>query len=98
MKISIITVCYNGAKTIGATIESVLSQTHPDLEYVIVDGGSTDGTVELVKRFGVKIDRFVSEKDRGLYDAMNKGWKQATGEVIGFLNADDVLASSSVVA
>lgn len=89
MKVSIITVVYNGIEYIGDCIESVLSQTYPDVEYIVVDGGSTDGTVERVRAYGTRIARFVSGPDKGLYDAMNKGLGLATGEVIGFLNADD---------
>lgn len=89
MKVSIITVVYNGAEHIRDCIESVLGQTYSDLEYIIVDGGSTDGTVDIVRSYGTKIARFVSEPDRGLYDAMNKGIRLATGDVIGLLNADD---------
>ena len=89
MKVSIITVVYNGAEHIRDCIESVLGQTYSDLEYIIVDGQSTDGTVDIVKSYGTKIAHFVSEPDKGLYDAMNKGIGLATGDVIGLLNADD---------
>ena len=97
MKVSIITVVYNGVETIRDCIESVLGQTHPELEYIIVDGESTDGTVELVKTYGDRVSRFVSEPDKGLYDAMNKGIGLAAGEVIGFLNADDMYRHKDVV-
>lgn len=97
MKVSIITVVYNGVETIRDCIESVLGQTHPDLEYIVVDGKSTDGTVELVKSYGDRVARFLSEPDKGLYDAMNKGIGLATGEVIGFLNADDMYRHQDVV-
>lgn len=97
MKVSIITVVYNGVETLRDCIESVLGQTHPDLEYIVVDGGSTDGTVQLVKKYGDRVSQFVSESDKGLYDAMNKGIGLATGEVIGFLNADDFYRHNNVV-
>jgi len=97
VKVSIITVVYNGVENNRDCIESVLGQTHPELEYIIVDGESTDGTVELVKTYGDRVSRFVSEPDKGLYDAMNKGIGLAAGEVIGFLNADDMYRHKDVV-
>ena len=97
MKVSIITVVYNGAEFIRDCIESVLSQTYSDLEYIVVDGNSTDGTVELVRAYGNRIARFISEPDKGLYDAMNKGLRLATGEVIGLLNADDFYRHNRVI-
>ena len=89
MKISIITVVWNNAKTIKDAIDSVLSQTYENIEYIIIDGASTDGTVEIVQNYGDKISKFISEKDKGLYDAMNKGIAQATGDIVGILNSDD---------
>jgi glycosyltransferase involved in cell wall biosynthesis len=89
LKLSIITVCFNSASTIRDTIESVLLQDHTDIEYIIVDGGSKDGTQAIVESYGERISRFVSEPDKGLYDAMNKGVALATGKVIGILNSDD---------
>lgn len=97
MKVSIITVVFNGADTIRDCIESVLSQTYPQVEYIVVDGQSTDGTVELVRSFGDRITRFISEPDKGLYDAMNKGIGLATGDVIGILNADDLYKDDQVI-
>lgn len=97
MKISIITVVFNGKDTIGHTIESVLSQTYKDIEYIIIDGGSTDGTVDIIKNFEDRIAYWMSEPDNGIYDAMNKGIKVATGEIIGILNSDDMYADSSVI-
>ena len=85
MKISIITVVYNGASTIADCISSVISQTYPDIEYIVIDGNSTDGTQRVIESFGDKIDIFRSEPDKGIYDAMNKGIKLASGEVIGLL-------------
>lgn len=91
-KVSIITVCYNSISTIKRTIESVLKQTYENIEYIIVDGGSSDGTVELIKsfedKFGARL-KWISEKDDGIYDAMNKGIHMASGELIGIINSDD---------
>ncbi|WP_207495323.1 glycosyltransferase family 2 protein [Aridibaculum aurantiacum] len=97
MTISIITVCFNSAKTIAETIESVLSQSYPHIQYIIIDGGSTDGTLEIIRSYGPKINIVVSEPDNGLYDAMNKGISMATGEIIGILNSDDLFYSSTVL-
>lgn len=97
MKISIITVCLNSINTIEATICSVLSQTHRNTEHIIVDGGSTDGTRELLELYQDKIDTVISGPDNGLYDAMNKGIVAASGEVIGILNSDDCYASDNVL-
>lgn len=97
MKVSIITVCFNSASTLRETIESVLSQDYEDIEYVVVDGLSTDGTQALVQSYSNKISKFISEKDRGLYDAMNKGIDLATGEIIGILNSDDLYADRGVI-
>ena len=98
MKVSIITVVYNGAEHIRDCIDSVLGQTYADIEYIIIDGKSTDGTVEIVQSYGTKVARFVSESDKGLYDAMNKGICLATGDVIGLLNADDFYRHNRVIA
>lgn len=89
MKISIITVVYNGEAWIEGCIRSVTEQDHPDVEYLIIDGGSTDRTLQIVEKYRSKIAVVVSEKDKGLYDAMNKGIALAGGEVVGILNADD---------
>lgn len=89
MKISIITITYNSAATVEQTIRSVVNQTYPDVEYLIIDGQSTDDTLTIVKRYQDKISVVVSEKDQGLYDALNKGIALATGEVIGILHSDD---------
>jgi glycosyltransferase involved in cell wall biosynthesis len=97
MKFSIITVVYNGADTIRGTIESVLSQNYKNIEYIIIDGSSTDGTQKIVKSYGEKISKFVSEKDNGLYDAMNKGIALATGDVLGILNSDDLYYDNNIV-
>jgi glycosyltransferase involved in cell wall biosynthesis len=98
MRVSIITICYNSEATIRETITSVLSQSYADIEYIIVDGASKDSTCEIVRSFGDKISMFVSERDKGIYDAMNKGVKLATGDVIGILNSDDFYADANVVS
>ncbi|HUX95572.1 MAG TPA: glycosyltransferase family 2 protein [Bacteroidales bacterium] len=95
--VSVITVSYNSVSTISDTIKSVLNQTYPNIEYIIVDGGSTDGTVELIKSFGDKITRFVSENDNGIYDAINKGIRLATGKIVGILNSDDFFFDDNIV-
>ena len=87
--ISIITVVYNGVKTIEQTIQSVLNQTYVNIEYIIIDGGSSDGTIEIVKKHQDRLSYWVSERDNGIYDAMNKGIKQAKGDFIGIINSDD---------
>lgn len=97
MKISVITVCYNAILGIEKTIMSVLSQTYPNIEYIVIDGGSTDGTVDIIKKYADRIAYFVSEPDGGIYDAMNKGIKAATGEWINFLNAGDTFASNDAI-
>lgn len=99
MKISIITVSYNSSLTISRTIESVLSQKNVDLEYVIVDGASKDGTVDIIRQYAEKNPciKWISEKDNGIYDAMNKGIGLATGKVIGILNSDDYYAGDTVL-
>ena len=101
MKISLITACYNSAKTIKTAMESVLSQKGVEIEYIVVDGGSKDGTVDLLKSYEPKFNgrmRWISEPDKGMYDAINKGIKMATGDVVGILNADDVLATDDTLA
>lgn len=96
--ISIITVVFNGRTLIERTIKSVLQQTYPNVEYIIIDGGSTDGTVETIKNYQSKISVIRSEKDNGIYDAMNKGLKLATGEYLLFLNAGDELYAADTLA
>jgi glycosyltransferase len=97
VKISIITVVYNNKHTIINAIESVLSQTYKNIEYIVIDGASNDGTVELLNLYATKINIIVSEPDLGIYDAMNKGISIATGDVIGILNSDDVYANEFVL-
>ncbi|MEM9983927.1 MAG: glycosyltransferase family 2 protein [Bacteroidota bacterium] len=98
MKISIITVTYNAARYLRTCVESVLDQNYPDLEYIVIDGASTDGTQEILAAYADRIDHFISEPDQGLYHAMNKGIAMATGEVIGLLNADDFYAYPEVIS
>jgi len=97
MKISIITITYNSEKTLRDTIESVLNQSYKDIEYVVVDGKSKDSTCDIVRSYGDRISTFVSEKDNGLYDALNKGIRLATGDVVGFLHSDDIFASTETI-
>jgi glycosyltransferase len=97
MKVSIITPSFNSAKTIEETIKSVLGQSYKDIEYIIIDGGSKDKTLEIVNKYKDKISKIVSEPDKGIYDAMNKGVKLASGEVIGILNSDDLYADEKVI-
>ncbi|MEX0780308.1 MAG: glycosyltransferase family 2 protein [Balneolales bacterium] len=89
MKISIITVCYNSASTIERTFKSIINSKHNDIEYIVIDGGSTDGTIEIIGKYKDYISVFVSENDNGLWDAMNKGILLSSGDVIGILNSDD---------
>ena len=91
-KISLITVCFNSASTIADTLESVKRQGYKNVEYIVIDGGSTDNTLEIVDRYRQSIDVLVSEKDNGIYDAMNKGIAAATGDFVGILNSDDVFS------
>lgn len=109
MKVTLITVCFNSAATLSTALDSVLSQKGVDIEYIIVDGGSKDGTVEIIKEYAEKTlnsqlltpnftFRWLSESDQGMYDAINKGIKMATGDIVGILNADDVLASDETLA
>jgi glycosyltransferase involved in cell wall biosynthesis len=95
--ISVITVARNAAATIEATIRSVAGQSYPHIEYIVIDGGSIDGTQEVILKHRSKIAAFKSEPDHGMYDAMNKGLRLARGDIIGFLNADDVYSDSQVL-
>lgn len=97
LKISIITVVFNGEKYLEETIQSVISQTYDNIEYIIIDGGSTDGTVGIIKKYEDKIDYWISEEDAGIYDAMNKGIKVFTGDYINFLNAGDSFVNHNVL-
>ena len=97
MKVSIITVCYNSELTIEDTIKSVLSQTYDDIEYIIVDGNSTDSTLNIINKYKDQISTIVSEPDKGIYDAMNKGVELANGELIGIINSDDFYSDKNVI-
>ena len=97
MKISIITVCYNAAATLETTLLSVLNQTYRDVEYLIIDGGSTDGTVDIIRKYEHRIAKWISEPDRGIYDAMNKGIRLATSDWRLFMNAGDTFVDESVL-
>lgn len=98
MKVSIITVVYNGVKTIEDCIKSVAGQTYSNIEHIIIDGGSTDGTLDIITKYKDKIAYIICEPDNGIYDAMNKGLRLATGDIIGILNSDDMYADNSVLA
>lgn len=98
MKVSIITVCFNSASTIKETIESVLKQDYPDIEYIIVDGKSTDDTMSVIDNYNNSIASIISEKDNGMYDAINKGINRATGNIIGLLNSDDYFCTNNAVS
>ena len=95
--ISIVTVVYNGKVFLEETILSIINQTYKNIEYIIIDGGSTDGTVDIIKKYENKISYWISEKDNGIYDAMNKGIKKSTGEWINFMNAGDLFNDNNVL-
>jgi len=97
MKVSLITVTYNSAAYLQDCIDSVVRQRYPDIEHIIIDGGSTDGTLDIIKKYDNHIAKWISEKDNGMYDAINKGIAMATGDIVGILNSDDMLASNDVV-
>jgi len=98
LKISIITAVFNGAETIEDCMKSVDRQTYHNIEHIIIDGGSEDGTIEVIERYRDKIAKVISETDNGIYDAMNKGLRLATGDIIGILNSDDIYADHAVIA
>jgi glycosyltransferase len=98
VKVTVVTVTFNSARTIGDTLASVASQTHPALEHLVIDGASRDDTLRIVRGAGSRVARVISEPDQGIYDAMNKGIALATGDLVGFLNADDVFAGPDSVA
>lgn len=97
MKISIITSVYNNQETIKDAIDSVLNQTYENIEYIIIDGRSSDGTIDIIKSYGDKISKFVSESDKGIYDGLNKGISLATGDIVAFLHSDDIYASDDII-
>lgn len=98
MKISIITTCFNRKATIRNAVESVLAQDYPGIEYIVVDGASTDGTTNIVREYGGRIAKIISEPDRGMYEAINKGIRAATGDVVGLLHSDDFFYDNHVVS
>lgn len=98
MRVSIITVTLNSARTLEDTIVSVMNQSYDNIEHIIVDGGSTDGTLAIIEKYRKHIAHFISEPDKGIYDAMNKGIKLATGDLIGTLNSDDIYADNTVIS
>jgi len=98
MKVSIITSCYNRKDTIRGTIESVLAQDHPNIEYIVVDGASTDGSMDIIREYEGRIAKVLSESDSGMYEGINKGIRMATGDVVGLLHSDDFFYDSHVVS
>ena len=98
LKISIVTVCYNAVDNIEKTIQSVINQTYQNIEYIIIDGASTDGTVDIINKYNDKIAYFVSERDKGIYDAMNKAIHMATGDWINFMNSGDSFATDHTIS
>ena len=95
-KITIITVCKNSAQTIEETIKSVINQKYENLEYIIIDGSSNDDTLQIVEKYKEKVTKIISEPDKGIYDAFNKGLKFSTGDLIGFVNSDDILTENAL--
>lgn len=98
MKVSIITSCYNREKTIRGCIESVLAQVYPDIEYIIVDGASTDGSLAVINEYKDKIAKIISESDKGMYEGINKGIRAATGDIVGLVHSDDFLYSPHTIS
>ena len=98
MNVSIITTCYNRASTIQGAIESVLAQDYPNIEYIIVDGLSNDGSMDVIKRYQGRVAKIISERDHGMYEAINKGVRMATGEIIGLVHSDDFLYDNHVIS
>ena len=98
MKVSIITTCYNRVATIQGAIESVLAQDYPDIEYIIVDGLSNDGSMDIINQYKSKVAKIISERDHGMYEAINKGIRMATGDIIGLVHSDDFLYDNHVIS
>lgn len=98
MKVTIITSCYNRKETIGCAIDSVLAQDYPDIEYIVVDGSSTDGSLDVIRSYGGRIAKLISEPDHGMYEAINKGIRAATGDVVGLLHSDDFFYDEHVIS
>jgi glycosyltransferase involved in cell wall biosynthesis len=97
-QVSIITVTYNAEKYLEQTIKSIMEQDYPNIEYIIIDGASTDGTIDIIKKYEKYITRWISESDNGIYDAMNKGIKLTTGNWINFMNAGDGFSSENILS
>src|SRR3569833_1912065 len=97
MKVSIITICYNSGKTLEDTLKSIAGQTYGDIEYIIIDGASKENTLSIINKHRSTVNILISEPDEGIYDAMNKGIKRATGDIIGILNSDDVYFDKDAV-
>lgn len=97
MKVTIITATYNSEKYLEGCIQSILNQSYKNIEHIIIDGKSTDGTLSIIKKYESVISKWISEKDRGLYDALNTGMSMATGDIVGILNSDDLLASTKII-
>ena len=98
MKVSIITVTYNSEKSLQRSIDSVISQDYLDIEHIIIDGGSADNTIDIINKNKKHIAKYISEKDSGIYQALNKGIRLATGQIIGILNSDDVFADTNIIS
>ena len=98
MKVSIVTICYNNGESIKQTIDSVLSQDYHNIEYVIIDGASTDSSMEVISSYGERIAKVISEPDKGIYDAMNKGVDNCTGDIVGLVNSEDMLNSPDCIS
>ena len=98
MRVTIITVCYNRKNTIAKAIQSVLEQNYNDIDYIVIDGNSTDGTKEIIETYRDKISQYISEPDKGMYDAINKGLKLATGDIIGLMHSDDEFYDKKVIS
>lgn len=98
MKVSLITVCYNSQSTIRNTIESVLNQDYENIEYIIIDGGSRDNTISIIKEYSNRINKIISEKDYGIYDAFNKGILTCTGDIVGIINSDDIYYTDTIIS
>lgn len=98
MRVSIITICYNRKATIAAAIQSVLNQDYPHIEYIVIDGNSNDGTQNIIEGYSNRITKYVSEPDKGMYDAINKGLQLATGDVIGLMHSDDTFYDDNVIS
>lgn len=98
MKVSVITIVYNDVSNIGRTLQSVINQTHRNIEYIVVDGASTDGTSEIIRRYTDHIDKYICEPDTGIYNAMNKGLREATGDYVIFINCGDRFSANDTVA